>query len=165
LTFVISSDSVLGNFHELKKLYCYREMREYPDLPLMGVCAAVIKNDKILLVKRGIPPSMGLWVMPGGSVKLGESLKQVAERETTEETGITVKAIDDICTLDFIERDIENRIKFHFIIAYIQCEYVDGMAKGNSDALEARWFGKGELNGVSITNNTKHVLEKLRFIY
>ena len=140
-------------------------MREYPDEPRMGVCAAVIKNDEILLVRRGIAPSKGLWGMPGGSVKLGESLKQVAERETTEETGIVVKAIEDICTLDFIEQDFENRIKFHFIIAYIQCEYVDGMAKGDSDALEARWFGKTELHGVSITHNTKRVLEKLRFIY
>lgn len=86
-------------------------MREYPDSPQVGVCTVIIKDAEILLIRRGIAPSKGLWAMPGGSVKLGETLAEVAERETREETGITVKAQEIVANLDFIEKDDELILK------------------------------------------------------
>ena len=136
-------------------------MREYPNEPRVGVCAAVIRGDDILLVKRGIPPSEGLWAMPGGSVKLGEILKDVAERETLEETGVVVRAGEPACVLDFVERDGDGRIRFHFVIAYIRCDYAEGVPAGGSDAEEARWFRMDDLENAPITPHTARALQTM----
>jgi 8-oxo-dGTP diphosphatase len=139
-------------------------MREYPERPIAAVCAAVMKNDEILLIRRSCDPCKGYWALPGGSVECGEQLTQAAEREAREETGVVVQARDYLCTLDFVERDIKDRIRFHFVITYFRCEYLAGIAKGGSDALEARWFGKTELKNLPVTPNAKLVLKKLQLI-
>ena len=59
--------------------------------PQVAVGAVVVKEGKILLVKRKKPPSKGQWAIPGGSVKLGETLKEATEREIREETGLRIK--------------------------------------------------------------------------
>ncbi|RLE50492.1 MAG: NUDIX hydrolase, partial [Candidatus Methanomethylicota archaeon] len=62
--------------------------REYPNQPIVGVGAVIIDdNGKILLVKRAQPPGKDLWAIPGGIVKLGETLRNAVKREIKEETG------------------------------------------------------------------------------
>ena len=139
-------------------------MREYPENPRVGVCAIVTRGDEILLVQRGIAPSKGLWTMPGGSVKLGETLADVAGRETEEETGVAVCAGDHGCVLDFIERDDAGSIRFHFVIVYVRCAYVSGAAAGASDAVEARWFTRSELGAAAITPHTMMALKTIGFL-
>ncbi|MBN2688089.1 MAG: NUDIX hydrolase, partial [Deltaproteobacteria bacterium] len=90
--------------------------KDYPDRPRVGVGAVVIKERKVLLVRRGIPPSEGLWAIPGGHVELGETLQETAEREILEETGIVISAGEPIHTFDLIERDESERIRFHYIV-------------------------------------------------
>jgi 8-oxo-dGTP diphosphatase len=48
-------------------------------------------NGGIVLLKRGVEPSMGKWVFPGGYVDRGESVKDAAIRETREESGLDVR--------------------------------------------------------------------------
>ncbi|BBO80633.1 hypothetical protein DSCO28_11990 [Desulfosarcina ovata subsp. sediminis] len=54
---------------------------KYPDGPRPAVGAVVFKDNAVLLVKRGKAPAHGMWAIPGGSVQLGETLGQAAERE------------------------------------------------------------------------------------
>ena len=61
----------------------------YPVKPRVGVGAITVKDEKVLLVKRGVEPSKGLWAIPGGTLELGETLQECAAREILEETGIT----------------------------------------------------------------------------
>jgi ADP-ribose pyrophosphatase YjhB (NUDIX family) len=56
--------------------------------PLLGVDAAVFRDDKILLIKR---TDIGLWATPGGMVEVGETLTEAVLRELKEETGLTGK--------------------------------------------------------------------------
>jgi 8-oxo-dGTP diphosphatase len=65
----------------------------------------VFKGDAVLLVQRGNPPSRGMWAIPGGSVRLGETLQTAAEREILEETGVVIRAGDPVLVFDAIEQD------------------------------------------------------------
>ena len=76
--------------------------REYPDRPIVGVGAVIIDRGRVLLVKRGSPPMLGQWTIPGGVVELGETLRSAAEREAQEETGLTVEVGEVIEVIDRI---------------------------------------------------------------
>jgi 8-oxo-dGTP diphosphatase len=138
--------------------------REYPDQPVVGVGAVVIKDGKVLLVKRGVPPNKGIWAIPGGSLKLGETLQEGAEREILEETGITIKAGDPFYSFDFFERDGHGRIRFHYVIVDMKGDYISGDVQGADDALDARWISPEELNDLPVSKNTLKILESMRFI-
>ncbi|MGD9150765.1 MAG: NUDIX hydrolase, partial [Desulfobacterales bacterium] len=88
---------------------------DYPDSPRVAVGAVVFKEDRVLLVRRGQPPAENLWAIPGGSVEIGETLQQAAEREIWEETGIRIRATKPIYTFDVIERDERQGIRFHYV--------------------------------------------------
>ena len=139
--------------------------REYPDRPVVGVGAVVMKDGKVLLVKRGIDPNKGLWAIPGGSLKLGETLQQGAEREIMEETGITIKAKDPVYSFDFFERDGDGRLRFHYVIVDMIADYVGGEAQGADDALEARWVSQGELKEMDVSRNTLKIIDYLKIFY
>ncbi len=116
----------------------YESKNAYPAIPRVGVGAIVVKKGKVLLVKRGIEPSKGLWAIPGGTLKLGETLQECAAREIFEETGIKIKVGECIYVFDFIERDKKRKIKFHFVIVDFAADYISGEPQGADDALEAR---------------------------
>ena len=63
----------------------------YPNQPIIGVGAIIIRNGKLLLEKRKANPGRGKWSVPGGVVELGESSKQTVIREVKEETNLIVE--------------------------------------------------------------------------
>ncbi len=136
---------------------------DYPDVPRVGVGAVVIKDDKVLLVRRGIPPSEGLWAIPGGHIELGETIQETAEREIMEETGIVIKAGEPMYAFDLIERDDAGRIRFHFIVVDVTGEYVSGEPHGADDALEARWLSWEEIEALPVSQNTLKLLKTINF--
>ncbi len=138
--------------------------REYPDSPVVGVGAVVIRDGKVLLVERGVHPNKGIWAIPGGSLKLGETLQEGAEREILEETGITIKAGDPFYSFDFFERDDNGRIRFHYVIVDMKGDYISGDVRGADDALSARWITPEELNDLPVSNNTLKILKSMQFI-
>lgn len=138
--------------------------REYPERPVVGVGAIVIKSGKVLLVKRGIQPSKGLWAIPGGSLKLGETLQEGAEREIMEETGVSIKAGDPIYSFDFFDYDGDNRLRYHYVIVDMMGEYISGEPEGADDAQEARWLSPGDLSSLDVSVNTIRILKALKFL-
>jgi ADP-ribose pyrophosphatase len=135
--------------------------REYPDNPQVAVGAIVIKDGRVLLVKRNQPPSKGLWAIPGGRVEIGETLKEAAEREIIEETGLTIRAGDPVYTFDVIERDEAGRVRFHYVIVDLVADYLSGELNASDDASEARWVTPEELENLLISQSTREVLEKV----
>ena len=138
--------------------------REYPERPVVGVGAIVIKDGRVLLVKRGIQPSKGLWAIPGGSLKLGETLQQGAEREIKEETGVTIKAGDPVYSFDFFDYDGNNRLRYHYVVVDMMGEYISGEPQGADDAQEARWISPEELAGLDVSVNTVRILKAMSFL-
>ena len=60
--------------------------------PKPVACAIPLNDDgKVILLRRGFEPGLGLWTFPGGFVDLGESVEEAAQRETAEELGIAIE--------------------------------------------------------------------------
>jgi ADP-ribose pyrophosphatase len=134
--------------------------REYPDCPRVGVGAVVIRDDAVLLVKRGISPAKGMWAIPGGNLKLGETLQEAAEREIMEETGVRIKAkLPPHFTFELIERDEEDKIRFHYVIVDLLADYIDGEPHGADDAVDARWVRMKDLDDIPVSENTLNILK------
>jgi 8-oxo-dGTP diphosphatase len=142
----------------------YESGNAYPVVPRVGVGAITVKEGKVLLVKRGIEPGKGLWAIPGGTLKLGETLQECAAREILEETGIKIKVGECIYVFDFIEHDNKNRIKFHFVIVDFAADYISGEPQGADDALEARWLSRLELSDLPVAGNTLAALRTVGFL-
>ncbi|MCX5826552.1 MAG: NUDIX hydrolase [Deltaproteobacteria bacterium] len=138
--------------------------REYPQKPIVGVGAIVVREGKVLLVKRAAAPGRGLWAIPGGSLELGETLQRGAEREILEETGIQIRAGAPIYTFDFLEYDTKNQLQYHFVVVDMEAEYVAGEVQAADDALDARWVSPEDLRTMSVSRNTLKILKERRFI-
>jgi 8-oxo-dGTP diphosphatase len=130
----------------------------YPDLPRVAVGAVVFKDNKVLLIRRAKPPAKGLWAIPGGSVNLGETLQQAAERETLEETSITILATKPVFTFEVIEKDDHNQVRFHYVIIDLVADYISGIPLPGDDADEVRWVSSSELKNLDINPRTLTVL-------
>jgi len=130
----------------------------YPDAPRVAVGAVVFKQDRVLLVRRGQPPAKGLWAIPGGSVKLGETLQAAAEREIREETGITIRAREPVYTFESIVHDDAGSVRFHYVIIDLLADYLDGEPIPGDDALAARWFSHRDLAEAHVSTATLRLL-------
>jgi len=130
----------------------------YPPVPRVAVGAVAIKDRSVLLVKRGKAPSDGKWAIPGGSVELGETLQQAAEREIFEETNIRIRAGLPVYTFDFIERDRQGAIQFHYIIVDLAAEYLEGELMPGDDAAQAAWIPFKKLDSLDINATTREFL-------
>src|ERR1039457_1144576 len=122
--------------------------REFPETPLVGVGAVVVKEGRVLLIRRGNEPMKGRWSLPGGMLELGESLTDGVAREVREETGLIVEPVELIELLDRIHREGE-RVRYHYVIADYLCRLVGGALKAASDADAVRWVERAEWNSHS----------------
>jgi len=122
-----------------------------------------MRDSKILLVKRAHMPGKGLWAIPGGRVNPGETLQEAAAREIMEETGILVRALEPVHVFDYIERDDEGKIRFHYVIVDLMAQYVSGEPTAQDDALEARFFSPEELGKETTSESTLELLKKIGF--
>ena len=132
----------------------------YPECPVVAVGAVVFNEERVLLVRRGQPPSCDLWAIPGGKVRLGETLQTAAEREILEETGLTVRARQPVYTFDLIEQDAQGRIRFHYVIVDLIADYVAGTISAGDDAREVRWIGPDEIRRLEVSPQTVDLLQR-----
>lgn len=119
-------------------------MSSGPTAPSVGVGGVVIQAGKVLLIRRGKQPLMGRWIIPGGTVELGETLEQALVREMEEETSLRVRAGPLLTLFDRIERDATG-VRYHYVIADYLCEVVSGTLRAGSDALDAAFVAPEDL--------------------
>jgi ADP-ribose pyrophosphatase YjhB (NUDIX family) len=134
--------------------------REYPKRPLLGVGAVVLRGGSVLLVCRAQEPCKGEWTFPGGLVELGETLREAAERETYEETGIRVRARDVLEVVDSMVKGTGGRLRFHYSIIDVICRYVSGSPSAGDDVSEVAWFPLKKALRMPLAGVTAKVLRK-----
>ena len=138
--------------------------REYPDLPLVGVGALVMKDDMVLLVKRQTEPGKGLWSIPGGLVELGETVIEAAKREVKEETSLDIEIKELIGVFDSMTYDDAGRLRFHYVLIDYLAHPKSSSLKGNSEVADVRWVKVGELRGYELTKILGKLLIKMGLI-
>lgn len=125
--------------------------RTYPTRPYLAVSAAIVRDDRVLIVRRARPPAHGLYTLPGGGVELGETLEQAVMREVMEETGLTVEPVELLGFRQAIGRDDAGRIERHFVILPFAARWRGGEVALNEELSEAHWLVPDELAGLETT--------------
>lgn len=124
--------------------------REYPVAPVAAVGGVVLEGDRVLLVRRALPPRQGEWSLPGGRLELGESLADGAAREVREETGLEVAVGPVVEVFDRVHRDDAGGIRFHFVIVDFLCRVTGGTLRAGDDAADARWATRDEVTALGV---------------
>ncbi len=114
---------------------------EYPR-PALTVDCVVFGMDeedlKVLLIKRGLEPFQGKWALPGGFVRMEESLDDAACRELEEEAGIRPAHLEQLYTFGEPGRDPRGRVVTVAYFALVKLS--DHRVHASTDAREAAWF-------------------------
>ncbi|MGA9043072.1 MAG: NUDIX hydrolase [Terriglobales bacterium] len=134
--------------------------REYPPQPLVGIGAIIIEDARVLLIKRGQPPLLGEWSIPGGMLELGEAVREAAVREAREETGLTVEAGELLGVFDRVIRDEQGRVRYHYVLIDFLCLRLSGEVQAAGDADEARWFTLEEVVKLPLAKDTAEVIRR-----
>ena len=133
--------------------------REYPAEPRVGVGAVVLDGDRVLLVKRGRPPALGKWSLPGGLVHLGETTRDAVLREVAEECGLAITVAGVAGVVDRVTRDAAGRVKYHYVLVdYLAFPEGTRVAPG-SDAADVRWV---EVDRLGELDTTEGLLDMVR---
>ena len=132
---------------------------------MVGVAAVVVHGADILLIQRGREPMLGAWSLPGGVLEVGETTAEGVAREVWEETGLKVRPVEMIATLDRIVRDDAGRVQFHYVLIEWMCVVSEGQGTElvcGDDATAAVWARRSEIYSETygLTEPTLGVIEK-----
>jgi ADP-ribose pyrophosphatase YjhB (NUDIX family) len=136
--------------------------REYPDRPWVGIGCIVFKGDHVLLVRRGKPPRIGQWSLPGGAQHLGETAEDAARRELHEETGIEVGPLALAIVVDAISRDDAGRALYHYTIIDFAAQWLAGEARAGDDVSEVVWALPADFGAYDLTEATHRAVAAAR---
>jgi 8-oxo-dGTP diphosphatase len=122
--------------------------------PEVAVGAVCVRDDALLLVRRGRGPAAGEWSVPGGRVERGETLREAVVRETFEETGLEV-VVDQF--LGWVER-IDD--EYHHVILDFVVTALDPAQTpvAGDDAAEAMWVDLTELSDLRLVGGLHEFL-------
>lgn len=133
--------------------------REYPDRPIVGVGVAVLRPGAALLVRRGNPPNIGAWSLPGGGQELGETAEQTARRELLEETGLQVGKLHLAGLVDIITPDHDTgRLRYHFTVIDYAALWLGDAARPGGDITDCVWAGFDEFDRYQLWSEARRII-------
>ena len=98
---------------------------------------------KVLLIERDLPPFEGKWALPGGFVRVDESVDDAALRELQEETGVKKVFLEQLYTVGDLNRDPRERVVT--VAYYALVRLSSHKVKAATDARQALWFAIDDL--------------------
>jgi 8-oxo-dGTP diphosphatase len=137
---------------------------EKPSVTVDIVIFTVRGQDlKVLLVKRDISPFKGSWALPGGFVRISESLEEAAKRELVEETGVKDVYLEQLYTFGDPKRDPRTRVITVTYFALINSQNVQ--LKASTDVSDVQWFSTYDLPKLAFDHEkiVKYALQRLRW--
>lgn len=130
----------------------------------------MIRDGRVLLVRRAKPPLFGRWSIPGGTVEPGESLATAVQRELKEETNLEVAVGELLEVVEWISpgecapeptaRGNGLTPSQHFVILDYACTAAPGEARAGSDVSETAWVREDELYRYALTEAATRVIRR-----
>ena len=162
--------------------------REYPDRPIAGVGVVVLRDNMVLMIRRGREPRRGQWSIPGGKQRLGETWRDTAAREVREETGVEIDVVGIVDVVDAIVRDgdpprpgtadgaanddakegtgqgagnltpLRERVRYHYTLIDCAALWTGGEPVAGGDAAHAEWWPLDQLDELCLWTETVRVI-------
>lgn len=123
-----------------------------PRVPVPAVGVVCLRGDEVLLIRRGKPPLMGAWSLPGGRIEWGERAADAALRELSEETGVEAELVGLVEVADglFGER--------HYVLIDYAARWTAGEPVAGDDAAAAAFHPLGSLEALGLWDETVRVI-------
>jgi 8-oxo-dGTP diphosphatase len=111
-------------------------MSEPPASPTPAVGVVCLRDGEVLLLRRGRPPRLGEWSLPGGRLEFGETVAGAALRELHEETGVEAELLGLLGVVDGVFPEIGR----HYVLIDYLARWTSGEPRAGDDAAEAAFF-------------------------
>ncbi len=133
--------------------------RAYPTRPFLAASAAVIRDGRVLIVRRGGTFGRGIYTLPGGVVELGETLTDAVAREVLEETQVTIEPVALAGYREMMMRDEAGKTSRHFVIVCFAARWIAGEPVPDlTEIAEAAWRRPEELDGLKTTEGLREII-------
>jgi 8-oxo-dGTP diphosphatase len=127
-------------------------------IPTPAVGVVCLKDDAVLLIRRGTPPRQGEWSLPGGRLEPGERLADAALRELREETGVEAELIGLIDVVDGLFPEAGR----HYVLIDYAALWTGGEPVAGDDAAEAVFVPFDEALRRVDWSETRRIIRKAR---
>lgn len=134
--------------------------RVYPARPILAAAGLIFRGEEALLARRAKDPGAGTWSIPGGAIRVGETLSQGLMREMSEEIGLAVRVGPLVEVVERVLRDEDGRVKYHYVVLDYLCFAPPLEPIAGSDASEVRFVPSAEWPAYGLAPLTIAVLEK-----
>jgi 8-oxo-dGTP diphosphatase len=114
---------------------------QYPRAALTVDCVVFGLDEselKVLLIERALEPFKGKWALPGGFVRVDETLDEAARRELAEEAGLKDVFLEQLYTFGDVDRDPRERVVS--VAYYALVKLTAHNTRAATDAADAQWF-------------------------
>ena len=118
-----------------------------------GVSIALLKDRKVLLVRRKRPPYAGLWSLPGGKVEGGEAPRDAMRRELKEETGLEAEILGIVNTVRLAAEGAHG----YRLTVFYGCP-AGGSLSAGADAEAAEWVHLDDIEALAMTPGTAELI-------
>lgn len=131
-------------------------------VPTVGVVC--LRDQEVLLIKRGTPPRLGQWSVPGGRLEWGETLQVAALRELKEETGVDAQLLGLIDVIDGVfpaRPSLDGKageITRHYVLIDYVARWTGGEPVAGDDAADARFVSRDEAMVLVEWEETRRVI-------
>jgi 8-oxo-dGTP diphosphatase len=132
--------------------------RLYPQRPILAVSAAIVRDGKVLLVRRARKPALNIYTLPGGAVEAGETLHEAVIREVREETQLAIEPVALAGHREVIMRDGDGRVERHFVILSFAARWLGGEPVLNEELNDAHWLVPSEIANLKTTDGLAEIV-------
>lgn len=129
--------------------------------PIPSVGAVMIDDGRILLIQRERGAYAGMWAVPGGRQRRGETMQEAVRREVREETGLIVEVGDSLWIGDIL--DPADPPAYHYTVVDFAASAIGGELEAGDDAADARWVDLAEVRDLPLTPTMLELLTELGY--